>query len=332
MVQTYSMSWIGLILVALVALVACGVVAGGVALLVNPKTRWAAVLLSTFVAAMVLLAGGMFYVRSASREVRVSYEELGPGVRIYPAVSSTERIAQAKPSVDRVVVELPPASGQGPKKVNSVLRILANAVLRAIEEEERGDNKPKLAEKPEVTTVAAESDSPPRPDWVDREPHLVNGVYQMSVSAGPYLTLEECENKLPEELNKAVAEYVKPRHGLKASRRLHLPSDYIEGHLIQARFEERKQFSVGPMVRLHVLLGFDRQAAEQIREDCRRLLVQERIWGLGILGTLLLLLLSAVYGYLKVDLATQGRYRWRLRLAASVAIAAVIAVVLAIAG
>lgn len=316
----------------LVLLIPLLIIVGFVSLLANPKTRWAAVVLSTFLAAMMLLGSGVFYLRSPSREVQVSYEELGPGVRIYPAAHSLERIAQAKPAVDRMVVELPPAaeSGQGPKKVNSVLRILANAVLKAIEEEERGDSPPRLAEKPLVTPVADEPASPPPPDWVEHEPRLVDGVYQMSVSAGPYLTLEECESKLPEELHKAVAEYVK-HLDVKARQRVQLPLDYIKEHLIQARFVERRRSSVGPMVNLHVLLGFDRQAAELIREEGRRLMVQERIRGLGVLGTLLLLALAAVYGYLKVDLTTQGRYRWRLRLAAASAIAMIAAVVVAIA-
>lgn len=325
-----AMTWAGLILVVLCLLLAAGTVIGLVALMAHAKTRVVGVLLSLLV--VLPLAGLALYVsavRVASPLAPVGYEELGPSVRVYPS-------PQTKPASDRVIVELSTgsedASGEGPKKVSSVLRILANAVLKALEEQERDDSLLEPAEPSLATTIAGEPLSSPRPAWVDREPQLVDGVYEMPISVGPYLTIDECRAKLPEELHKAVSEYVKRHHpGTKASQQVRLPLDYIQQHLVQAQWEERKQFSVGPMMRLHVLLGFDRQASERIRETWTRLVVQERIAVLAVIGTVALLLLATVYGYLRADLATGGRYRGRLRLAATTAMALVIAAVVLIA-
>lgn len=306
--------------------IVCAIVVGLVALLANSKTRLIGVLLSILL--VLPLAALALYVSFIATP---SYHA-APAVQVYPSPTTPGVMSRAEPASDRVIVELSTDAddSSGEKKVGSVLRILANAVLKALDEQEQSDRLPGAAESPVLTTVADEPSSSPRPAWVDREPHLVDGIYQMPISIGPYLTLDECQSKLPEELQKAVGEYVRRHLGPQASQRVRLPLDYIEGHLVQAQWEERKQFSVGPMMRLHVLLGFDRQASERIREEWTRLVVQNRIGGLSFLGTALLLLLATVYGYLKADLATEGRYRGRLRLAAGTAVVLLISVVLVI--
>jgi len=323
---------VSIILVFLVLLLAFGVIVGLVVLLANSKTRLVGVLLA--LVGGLLLASGLLYVRLASLrgQAIVTPQNHGPTIRVYPSPEDSRFAGPAKPASDRVIVELStgPDGASAEKKVGSVLRILASAVLKALDEQEQSDPLPERVEAPLASTVADEPLSTPRPAWVDQEPQLVKGVYQMTISIGPYLTLDECQSKLPEELQKAVGEYVGRHLGAKASQRVRLPLDYIEEHLVQARLEERKQFSVGPMMRLHVLLGFDRMASERIREEWRRLVVQDRISILGFLGSVLFLFLTTIYVYLKADLATEGRYRGRLRLAAGTAVVLLIVLIVAV--
>lgn len=323
---------VSMILVFLVLLLAFGLVVGLVILLANSKTRLVGVLLAILCLFALPTTALFFFVRPAAPLTPASYGDLRPTVRVYPSPTDSRVSGQAKRGSDRVIVELSTGAdgALGEKKVGSVLRILANAVLKALEEHEQDDQLPEPVEAPMATTVAEEPLSTPRPAWVDQEPQLVKGIYQMPISIGPYLTLDECQSKLPEELQKAVGEYVGRHLGAKASQQVRLPLGYIEEHLVQARWEERKQFSVGPMMRLHVLLGFDRMASERIREEWRRLVVQDRIGALGFLGTALFLLLATLYAYLKADLATEGRYRSRLRLAAGTAVVLLLSLVVAV--
>lgn len=84
-----------------------------------------------------------------------------------------------------------------------------------------------------------------------------------------------------------------------------------------------------PMVRLHALLEFDREVNARLDEAWRRAVVRGKLWALGTAGSVLLLVLSACWGYLKTDLATGGAYRWRLRVASGLAIAMVLLIGLA---
>lgn len=331
MVATMSIAF--LVVLVLGLLVLAGVVAGVLGL-TSGRQGWLVALLVVAGLAGFLVLGflSVFAVRvtPASPTSRVTYRAAQPAVVVQSAPNPSQP-PDKKPAVDRVIVELAAGSAEAPagessKKASSVLRILANALLKAIEEEEAASANsaqgPAPASKAPAGGLAAPSD---RPAWVGSDPHLSEGVYQVAVVVGPYLTREECESKLPEEVQKAIADYVDLQIGPEASRRIQLPWDYVEGHLLKARWEERKEYSVGPMLRLHVLVGFDRQATQRIRQEWDNLIVQRRVWTLASSGAVLLLTLSVIYAYLKIDLATGGRYRGRLRLAAGTALVLLIA-------
>ncbi len=72
------------------------------------------------------------------------------------------------------------------------------------------------------------------------------------------------------------------------------------------------------------LVGFDAKAAEKIRNAWNQVLVKERVRRLACVGIVLLSLLAITWAYLRLDLSTAGRYRWRLRLAAATALVAVV--------
>lgn len=183
---------------------------------------------------------------------------------------------------------------------------------------------------------AAKEPSPARkkPAWADAPAGLVDGAYQMVVTVGPYKTRQECERALDEKLREGVNQYIEtyaegePDLDPRAVARVSLPMEYVRKNVVKEFYCEEivsRTPAIGSMLQLKVLLAFDRQANAQIQEAVRKVIVAERIrWsGVGLAGVLLTLLV--VYAYLKTDLATQGVYRGRLRLAAALMILGVCA-------
>jgi hypothetical protein len=169
------------------------------------------------------------------------------------------------------------------------------------------------------------------PDWAEAPPQKVQGVYRVAIWVGPYVSREECDQALPEEIRKAVDDYVATYLGPQAREEIHLPLDYITSEIVAETFEERRAFEITPdrlkeMTRLHVLLEFDRAVNARIQEEWNTVMVRDRLLGVGALGALVLVLLGAVWSYLRIDLATGGAYRRRLRLCAAVLVAIAIVV------
>jgi len=77
------------------------------------------------------------------------------------------------------------------------------------------------------------------------------------------------------------------------------------------------------MFNLHALLRFDGQTDKLLQSQWGETLAMGRVVGSGAILGAVLVLLTVVWGYLKIDLATAGAYRWRLRLAAAALILAV---------
>ena len=146
----------------------------------------------------------------------------------------------------------------------------------------------------------------------------------MPISVGPYSTRMECDEALPDKLREAVDDYVATSIGREARGAVRLPLAYIRDHLVKDRWEEWKEYEppLGRMAKLHVLVAFDREANARLKEEWNRVVVDRRLWGVGTAGAALFLLLSIAWTYLKIDLATAGSYRGRLRLGAGMAILA----------
>lgn len=138
-----------------------------------------------------------------------------------------------------------------------------------------------------------------RPAWVDAPPHVVDGAYQTSVAVGPYTTRGECDAKLPDEFQKALDHYADVCLDETIAGQVRLPNDYLRQRVVKDEWEETRQYSVGRMLHLHVLLQFDRQVKERILEAYRETRIAGRLWWVG--GTSLAVwgLLAVLYGYLK---------------------------------
>jgi hypothetical protein len=164
-----------------------------------------------------------------------------------------------------------------------------------------------------------------RPDWVDDPPQPRAELYEMAVKAGPWRTPLECEQELDEKIAWAVDSYVAWRIGDEAGSQVQLPGEYAREHLVKEQWVEKINTSLGEMYNLHALLSFDRQVEGKLQDAWSQLLLGARLLlSAAILGGGLLIL-TMVYGYLKIDLATAGAYRGRLRFVATATILALAA-------
>jgi hypothetical protein len=92
-------------------------------------------------------------------------------------------------------------------------------------------------------------------------------------------------------------------------------------------YEERPEFSVGPMNQAHALLQFDEAFRTKAERDWKEALTLSRLLKTGLGGAAMLVLLSVVLGYFKADTATRGYYTRRLRFGVATVILALAAAV-----
>ena len=197
-------------------------------------------------------------------------------------------------------------------------------------------NSEVLSPKTEVLSPKTQAPSPknqaPKPDWLNNPPRLIHDCYQVFVSTTPYATPLECSPELNQEIERAVDEYAARVLAGQAAGKIRLPMDYVRSHIVKSQYQEAVTTSVGPMVKLHALLEFDRETRSRIDRQWNDVLMVRRLRhaGGGLAG--LLLVLSVAWGYLRTDVATAGAYRGRLRILATLAILTVLVVSLALAG
>ncbi len=247
-------------------------------------------------------------------------------------------------------------AGSAPKKgeaeLRSLIRTVARAMLAALDEDaadtaaaltaasgESAAESVSLAAntvaetetrsappKPATRPIGPRKTAPERstqPDWVGEPPRRVGDAYQVSLDVDPYTTIEESDSALPAKINAAVDDYVGQLIGLQARGRIRLPMEYIDEHVKRDDWQEWRKHAMGPvtvdMVHRHVLLRFDNAVNDHIRQMWKRSIVNERVAGAAALGGGVLALVAMIYGYLRLDLATRGAYRRRIRWTAAAA-------------
>ena len=328
-----SIAWAGL---ALFALVILGVAVVFVLLLAHPKTRKGAVLLLVFSIPLAVLMIPLTAIVLNSRAVKQF--TAAPKIDAYgtPIPPSTVR----KPPSRTVAVPThgDVSSAAVPSKTAAMWQAMVRAVGRALAdtkkhpaaeketpqplpspvEKEAGAEGNADATRSALTLALSQKERGPnqRPAWVDAPPQVVGDSYQMSIVVGPYTTRGECEAKLPEALQEALGRYVEMAIGSEAVGMVQLPAAYMRQEVCRAEWEETRQYSVGPMIRLHYRLQFDRPFKARVQEAYRDAVIARRLRVVGGWAALGLSLLALCFGYLKTDLATGGAYRGRLRLAA----------------
>ena len=335
---------IALLPLLFLAFLIVGILAGLVLLMAHPKARVVTLTLlgSLVLIAMLLFAGLYFFFRfnatavqrpatttqlEAPTIIHMNQIETPSSAPVPPAATAAktdEEIAQEIVAKAAGIVQgMVRATGraltsdvaQPPPAVTSDSAQPSTAVV--------GDSAQPGAAVPQVDTISSKK----QPAWVDAPPQVVDDVYQMSISVGPYTTRAECNAKLPEALQEALDQYVEVCLGDQTVDRVRLPVEYLRQKIVKEQWEETRQHSVGPMVWLHVLLKFDRKLKDQVLEAYGRATVNRRLQLVGVWAAVGLGLLTVAFGYLKIDMATGGAYRGRLRLGIAAVILGVITLV-----
>ncbi|MBX7167534.1 MAG: hypothetical protein K1X74_14485 [Pirellulales bacterium] len=161
------------------------------------------------------------------------------------------------------------------------------------------------------------------PAWVKQLSHADQGQYHLIVHAGPYVTQEECQRELNLQMTKGVAHYLDELLGPKSLRVLPPLAEIKTWQAGPPVVESIEHPEFGTMYQLHQQLVIDRPLRDKLRERLRQHLVQERLLYGSVGIGLVLATIGTVFGYLRVDTATRGYYRGRLKVAAGAALAAI---------
>jgi len=134
------------------------------------------------------------------------------------------------------------------------------------------------------------------------------GFFECDVQSGPFLTRRECESKLPDEIQKALDDYVFDFMNDKKIK-VKLPADELKKLAsTNSKFEEwRNVQSLGVVLTLHALVRIEpdriaaayRQAQAECAEIERRSVAERHLWSFGGYFSAGFLLLASVWGYLK---------------------------------
>ena len=320
-----------ILLLLLPVLLLLGGLAVVVALLVFPKTR------PLGIALLCVGVGGLFVMA-----MLVGWWRLAPSPHPMAATIARRDAPATRPAAPPVVLPdmpsaVPPpaaakkAEAEPPAVIASRAVGMVEAIGQALSRMLTEEKKPPVAEKRDVKPVPALPPAKAPPAWVYAPPQVVGDSYQMSIVVGPWPTRQDCDADLPNELQKALDYYVEACE--PTAGRVVLSAKYLRDHLVKEQWEEdikSETESIGAMKQLHVLLRFDRDVKNRILDESRQGIVAGRLWTVGTGLAAAFWLLAVVYGYLRIDLATGGAYRGRLRFAAALAILGPVAAVLAV--
>jgi hypothetical protein len=235
-------------------------------------------------------------------------------------LSPPDKATPGKAADEGISVKIQPGGGTGKGtiiyvKANRMLEALGKALLDTIREQ--GDAVPAKSaaasspKTPRAPAGKARTAPPPRaksPSASAKAPPPDSAAYEETVT-GYGKTEAECVANLDDELEKAFSRYVQRRQGTEDAGEVQFPAGDLRKFIVRSSRDEVESGTLGPIIRNTAVVNFDR-AYQTFR-------LSQRLWYVGGGLGAVLLLLSLAYGYLKIDLATGGAYRWRLRLAAA---------------
>lgn len=172
--------------------------------------------------------------------------------------------------------------------------------------------------------------TPNRPDWLDKAPDY-NGddseLYKVSVKAGPYRTVRDCEPDLEREVKTAVSDFVNAHLKAKhAATFVNYSLDELRRRkIVREQFTEQLGTSLGIMNQVHAQLVFDNAFRDDIDARWSEVKSKSRLAQTGLGAGVVLMLLSTLFSYFKLDTATKGYYTGRLQFATAGAILTLVA-------
>jgi hypothetical protein len=169
-----------------------------------------------------------------------------------------------------------------------------------------------------------------RPEWVSARKSDFSDpeVHRIYVTSGPYKLPQDAQRGLDDALKQATDQYVADqlRSPLAAKFISHDPQT-IRDRFVKQTYRETVNFAdpIGPMQQLHAQLEFDSAFRKQIHQHWVGRIAESRLYQIGLGAGAVLLLLTSVFGYFRLDNATRGYYSGRLQFLTAAAILAIVA-------
>ncbi len=186
------------------------------------------------------------------------------------------------------------------------------------------DVKPVTVEP--VTNVEYLDRDDDAPKWLETKPWTDDGVYFVPVASQLQISEADRDQALDQEMKKAtnayINRYLKNRHATTLLK-LRSPEAIPK---VMGSFQEQVVVTAGTMHQSHVLLSFDKDFHDAVTMAWDEVRATSRLMQTGLGAGIVILLLSTMFSYFKLDTATRGYYTGRLQFAAAAAILAVIAV------
>jgi uncharacterized membrane protein len=170
---------------------------------------------------------------------------------------------------------------------------------------------------PVTTSEASVERDPNLPEWVGQPDSVSDEAKLVSLSSQQYVTVEEAESELLAEAMLQIQKYFHKTYSYKGDWAF--PEGLVEEHYLGEPYVEKTtgntENATFEMVRVHRQLMLSPKVHEKLYPVWREQIVERRLWALGSLLGVFTLILGSTATYLRLDAATSGAYRLRLKLA-----------------
>ncbi len=168
-------------------------------------------------------------------------------------------------------------------------------------------------------------DDPNLPTWVSNPPAHSASIHRRLIEAGPFATDLECRREIDRRLVEAAADYLETQVDYGNRQLLDVTPQFMREHVVVkehlgTRFSPSNNQN---MYTLYNLLEFDAWDHQTLTKMAREAATKSRLIYAGFGMGSLLVLLTSVFGYLRLDAATEGKYRRRLQAGVAGVLAAI---------
>jgi hypothetical protein len=189
------------------------------------------------------------------------------------------------------------------------------------------DGTPTRKRTPALTGVLKVRETKPEaPDWAGKDPLSSGESVLVPLSSERWVTLGEAEQQVTERAAEYIKQFYHDEYPLRGDWTV--PVSVIEKTAVSALVGEELDKDFGgeigmkKMYRAHLRLDVNPELRKALHASWHDQVVERRLTELGGLVALATLLLATAAGYFRLDDATNGQYRGRLKFASAALIAA----------
>ncbi len=258
------------------------------------------------------LATGVAWVLLGMGVVMFAIWQAKPHFESRQVESRTEAIAQTQIGED-------PAS---PDRLNPIVELGPDATVSVTRIEDSSDDSRDDLESDNADAAEDEVElstpTVPLPKWITEPVGYGNDIERVTVSSQRFATIGEADEDALLVAAAVVTDYVRKRGAYTDGTSV--PEEEVAEYAVLRRFVETFDHDFGPvtgeMHRVHLQVGLSSEMFDNIAQPWQEKVSGRRLTALGCLLALLTLILGATTLYLRLDAATQGAYRHRLKFAA----------------